>query len=153
MSLNYTIYGIKEKPELLTQAAEWFHEKWGVPLDAYRQSMEQGLQGGAVPAWYIAMQNGRIIGGLGVIDNDFHDRPDLSPNVCAVYVEEDFRSNGIAGDMLRRVCADMKRQGIDTLYLVTFHVGFYERYGWEYLCMVNGDGEDEPSRMYVHREQ
>lgn len=24
-------------------------------------------------------------------------------------------------------------------------------YGWEFLCMVQGDGEDHPSRMYIHR--
>lgn len=27
---------------------------------------------------------------------------------------------------------------------------FYERYGWQSLCMAQGDGEPEPSRMYVH---
>ena len=29
--------------------------------------------------------------------------------------------------------------------------GFYERYGWEFLCMAMGDGEIEPSRIYMHR--
>ena len=47
----------------------------------------------------------------------------------------------------------MKELGIDTLYLITDHTGFYERYGWEFFCMVQGDGEDTPSRLYVHREQ
>lgn len=46
----------------------------------------------------------------------------------------------------------MKEKGIDTLYLVTDHIGFYERYGWEFYCMVQGDGEAEMSRMYIHRE-
>lgn len=44
--------------------------------------------------------NYRIIGGMGVIENDFHDRKDLAPNVCAVYTEEDRRCNGIAGALL-----------------------------------------------------
>ena len=26
-----------------------------------------------------------------------------------------------------------------------------ERYGWEFLCMVQGDGEPDMTRMYVHR--
>ena len=38
-----------------------------------------------VPLWYVAMEEARIIGGLGVIENDFHDRKDLAPNVCAAY--------------------------------------------------------------------
>ena len=40
---------------------------------------------------------------------------------------------------------------IPPLYLVTDHTGFYERYGWEFLCMVQGDGEPEKTRMYIHR--
>lgn len=27
---------------------------------------------------------------------------------------------------------------------------FYEKYGWEFLCMVQGDGEPEMARMYIH---
>jgi len=41
--------------------------------------------------------------------------------------------------------------GIDTLYLVTDHTSFYGRYGWEFLCMVQGDGEPGMTRMYIHR--
>ena len=93
----------------------------------------------------------RIAAGIGVIENDFHDRPDLTPNVCAVYVEEAHRCRGIAGQMLQFVCADMKNMGIDTLYLVTDHTSFYERYGWEFLCMVQDSAEGTPIRMYVHR--
>ena len=49
------------------------------------------------------------------------------------------------------MCADMKTKGLDTLYLVTDHTSFYERYGWEFLCMVQGDGEPDLTRMYVHK--
>ena len=83
----------------------------------------------------------------------FHDRKDLAPNVCAVYVEEDCRCQGLAGSLLRFACRDMAARGISTLYLITDHTSFYERYGWEFLCMVRGDGEEELSRMYVHREE
>lgn len=142
-----------DRPGLKERAARWFHDKWGIPLEAYAESMEDCLRAeNPVPQWYVAMEGERIVGGLGVIENDFHDRKDLAPNVCAVYTEEDRRGNGIAGALLRCVCADMKARGIDTLYLVTDHTSFYERYGWEFLCMVQGDGEDGLTRMYIHRE-
>ena len=89
--------------------------------------------------------------GLGVIDNDFHDRKDLTPNVCAVYTEDEHRKKGLAGKLLNRVVEDMKNKGIEPLYLITDHIGFYERYGWEFLCMVQGDDEPEMTRMYIHR--
>ena len=148
--MDYSILNLREHSDLLDQAAEWFHAKWGVPLEAYRESMEQCIKGeGAVPQWYVAVDGDTIIGGLGVIENDFHDRKDLSPNVCAVYVEETHRCQGIAGALLNHICEDMAGMGVDTLYLLTDHTSFYERYGWEFLCMAQGDGEDEPSRMYV----
>ncbi len=42
------------------------------------------------------MSGDKIVGGMGVIENDFHDRKDLTPNVCAVYTEKDYCCKGIA---------------------------------------------------------
>lgn len=149
--MNYNIIRLTDRPEIKEKAAEWFHEKWGVPLEAYRESMEECLlKRNSVPQWYAAMEDDRIIGGLGVIENDFHDRKDLAPNVCAVYVEADKRGKGVAGALLNYVCRDMKEKGIGVLYLVTDHTSFYERYGWEFLCMVQGEDEPGMSRMYIH---
>lgn len=152
--MNYEIVRLTDKPQMKEAAARWFHEKWNIPLEAYEESMDACLsEKNVIPQWYMALEDDRIIGGLGVIENDFHDRKDLSPNVCAVYTEEDKRGNGIAGALLNYVCADMKAKGIDTLYLVTDHTSFYERYGWEFLCMVQGDGEPDLTRMYIHRQR
>ena len=151
---EYHIMNLREKPQWKQKAAQWFHEKWNVPVDAYLESIEESLNSeNPVQQWYLAVKEEQIIGGLGVIENDFHDRKDLTPNVCAVYVEEEFRCRGIARKMLETVCRDMKEKGIDTLYLITDHDSFYERSGWEFYCMVQGDGEEEMTRMYVHRER
>ena len=149
MPLEYVT--LRAKPELEAEAAEWFHSKWRVPKEAYLESMDACLQDETPYDWYLCLCAGRIVGGLGVIENDFHDRKDLSPNVCAVYTEEAFRGRGIAGCLLNAAVADMKAKGITLLYLLTDHTGFYERYGWEFLCPARGDGEDYLSRMYVHR--
>ena len=150
--MQYKLVRLTDEPEMMEQAALWFHQKWGIPLEAYQESMTQCLQcGGPVPQWYMAMDGERIVGGMGVIENDFHERHDLAPNVGAVYAEEDMRGQGIARALLDFISSDMKAQGIDTLYLVTSHTSLYERYGWEYYCPVMCDGEEEPSRMYIHR--
>ncbi len=71
------------------------------PSEAYKESIADCLsQMNADPQWYLAMEGNVISGGLGVIENDFHNRRDLAPNVCAVFVEEDFRCQEIAGKML-----------------------------------------------------
>ncbi|MEG0013444.1 MAG: GNAT family N-acetyltransferase [Cellulosilyticaceae bacterium] len=151
--MKYNIIKLEESEGLIEQASEWFHEKWSIPQKAYLESMKECISNTDVaPKWYVMMDNQTIIAGLGVIENDFHDRKDLTPNVCAVYVEEAYRNQGIAGQLLRFVCKEFKAKGMDTLYLITDHTSFYERYGWEFLCMVQGDGEDEMTRMYMHKE-
>lgn len=131
--MNYTILRLVDQPELKERAARWFHEKWNIPLSAYLEGMEECLKKeSAVPQWYVAVEGERIIGGLGVIANDFHNRKDLTPNVCAVFVEEDKRCNGIAGALLQFVCADMKERGITAISLEATGMGrpLYEKYGF-----------------------
>lgn len=142
---------LMEKPELKEEAAAWFHSKWGVPEDTYLECMNAYLNHETHYGWYLCLCKNKIVAGMGVIENDFHDRKDLSPNICAVYTEENYRCKGIAGTLLNMVVEDMKVKGISPIYLITDHVGFYEKYGWEYFCMVQGDGETERSRMYIHR--
>ena len=147
--LTYTT--LRDYPELKDAAASWFHSKWGVPKEAYLECMDKYLKNETEYGWYLCLDGNKIVGGMGVIENDFHDRKDLSPNVCAVYTEEAYRKNGIAGHLLDMTVEDLKSKGITPVYLVTDHTGFYERYGWEFLCMVQGDGDPDMTRMYIHR--
>ena len=147
---EYRFISLREKPELANAAARWFHDKWSVPEEAYRECMDAYLRHETAYGWYLCLCGEEIVGGLGVIENDFHDRKDLYPNVCAVYTEEAHRSKGIAGCLLDLAVEDMRAKGISPLYLLTDHVGFYERYGWEFFCMAQGDGEPHESRLYVH---
>ena len=79
---------LRDEPELKDAAAAWFHSKWGVPEQAYLDCMTAYLNRETEYGWYLCLNGDRIIGGMGVIENDFHDRKDLTPNVCAVYTEE-----------------------------------------------------------------
>lgn len=146
---KYFVTPLRERPELLDAAVCWFHEKWGIPAEAYRESMEDCLNtDGPVPRWYVVMDGDNIIAGIGVIENDFHLRRDLTPNVCAVYVEEDDRKQGLAGQLLNYACNEYASMGIHTLYLATEHTSFYERYGWEFCCMAQEEDSDHMTRMY-----
>ena len=147
---KYPYTTLREMPELKGQAAAWFHSKWGVPEEAYLKCMEAYLNHETEYGWYLCLDGGKIAGGLGVIDNDFHNRKDLTPNICALYVEEEYRCQGIAGRLLNIVVRDMKSKNITPVYLITDHTNFYERYGWEFLCMVQEEGEAGLIRMYMH---
>ena len=148
---EYRYITLREDPELKKEASRWFHSKWGVPEEAYLECMENFLDQKTEYGWYLCLDGEKIVAGLGVIENDFHDRKDLAPNICAVYTEEKYRCNGIAGKLLNMAVSDLKSKGISPVYLVTDHTGFYEKYGWEFFCMTQGDGEPDMTRMYIHK--
>ena len=64
-----------------------------------------------IPQWYVIVDGQRnTIAGAGVIENDFHDRKDLTPNLCDLFVEERKRVRGIAGvvpDFVRKDLASL----------------------------------------------
>lgn len=145
-----TIKRMCKNPELAEKAAKWFSEKWDIPVEAYYDSIQKCIeQKNNIPQWYVVLNNsGKIIAGAGVIENDFHVRKDLSPNLCALFVEEKYRKQAIAKCILNFVRKDLGNMGIEKLYLVTDHTKFYEKYSWDFLIMVNDD-DGTPERMYV----
>lgn len=140
---------LRRYPALAKAAAAWFSEKWGLPQQSYRDSIRACLgRDTGVPQWYVVLDDsGGIAAGAGLIENDFHDRPDLCPNVCALYVERAYRGRGLARALLRCIREDAARLGITTLYLITEHAGFYETCGWQY-CAMCIDDDGAPMRVY-----
>lgn len=139
-----------ENPAWQDKAAWWFSQKWNIPSEDYMESITQCIEKKtSVPQWYVMLnENQDIIAGTGVIENDFHNRKDLSPNLCALYVEEMYRNQGIAQYILEFVRKDMDNMGIEKLYLVTDHTEFYEKCGWSFLTTVK-DVNGCIERMYM----
>ena len=142
---------MRDREDLKNKKANWFHSKWGIPTEAYLKCMDAYLNKETEYGWYLCLDGEKIIGGIGVIDNDFHNRKDLTSNICAVYTEREYRNKGIARHLLNMVVDDLKSKGITPIYLVTDYTGFYEKYEWEFLCMVQCENETNLSRMYIHR--
>ncbi|ELW86107.1 GNAT family N-acetyltransferase [Acinetobacter baumannii] len=144
------ILRLSDYPQYKEMAAQWFSEKWQIPVEAYLESIQISIdQKHAIPQWYIVLNKDKhLIAGAGVIDNDFHECKDLTPNLCALFVEENYRNQNIAKQILDFVREDLSNQGIQTLYLITDHTEFYEKCGWRFLMLVK-DEEGEMVRMYV----
>lgn len=143
------ILRLSDYPQYKEMAAQWFSEKWQIPVEAYLESIQISIdQKHAIPQWYIVLNKDKyLIAGAGVIDNDFHERKDLTPNLCALFVEENYRNQNIAKQILDFVREDLSNQGIQTLYLITDHTEFYEKCGWRFLTLVKD--EEEIGRAHV----
>ena len=139
---------IRDMPALIDNAAEWFADKWGIPIREYSESMHESMtEASHIPQWYIVLHKNKIIAGAGVIENDFHSRKDLTPNLCALYVEEEFRKKGVARRILDFARKDMANFGFSDIYLITDHANFYEKCGWKFLTTAYDD-EGRKVRVY-----
>lgn len=146
--MNYKFVTLRERKDLSLDASKFFSSKWGIDVEAYYQSINDYINHKTDYGWYLCLDNNKIVGGIGVIDNDFHERKDLFPNLCALYVEEEYRNNGIGGNLLKMAVKALKSKGIDKVYLITEHINYYERYGFKFLTMVKTTDDDSYLRMY-----
>ncbi|HAA14049.1 MAG TPA: GNAT family N-acetyltransferase [Cytophagales bacterium] len=143
------ILSVREYPEMVDLAIRYFQQSWpGTWPIIYEDCIRHAVTSRQpLPQWYLLQQDGEIIGGAGLITNDFISRMDLYPWLCALFVDEAHRRNGYANLLMQRVQEDTKAAGFDRLYLSTEHVGYYERYGWEYLGQGYHPWKEE-SRIY-----
>jgi len=133
----FAVIHISDHPELIPLASHWFSQKFSVPMEAYKESMyDSTASSSGVPSWYVIMADEKIVAGLGVIENDFHQRKDLTPNICAVFVEPEYRKKGLARMLLNHACQELSTHGINTCYLTTDHTDFYEHCGWQFYQMI-----------------
>ena len=142
------IIDIREYPEWIDQGAEFFSTRWGLPKSLYAESINASLTTNyPVPRWYLMLRDDEIIGGCGLIDNDFMVRTDLCPWLCALYIEPDERGQRYGEQFLEHVRIEAAKLGFEKVYLNTDHVDYYEKYNWRYLGdFAHTSGED--TRVY-----
>lgn len=122
-----------DNPKMIERVAAYFSRAWGIPYLEYVKSLRAALSTEVgVPLWYLLLDGEEIVGGVGVIENDFHKRRDLTPNICALIVNEEYRGRGLARGLIERVCEDLRVCNISDVYLITTHTELYERLGFEY---------------------
>ena len=146
---RYQILSIKDIPHYCERAVDWFASKWGIEREEYEKSFTECLQkNDSLPQRYLVLdQDDEIIGGCGLIRNDFVDRLDLYPYLCALFMEPRARGHAMGAKLLQRARTDAAVLGYDKLYLCTDHASYYEKYGWQYIAVGRHPG-GSTSRIY-----
>lgn len=144
------IVSVRKYPEYAERAIRYFPQKFGVAREIYDDCITNSLNStSTLPQWYLMTDShDNIIGGAGIIPNDFVSRMDIGPYLCALYIEPEWRCRGLAGILINRVKEDAARFGYENLYLCTDLQGFYERYGWHFIGYGHHPWGDT-SRIYV----
>ena len=81
--------------------------------------------------WFLMFDRNEIIGGCGLITNDFLSRMDIYPWLCALYVDEKYRNQGLGGKLIEYTARTALELGYVNLYCCTDHIGYYEKYSFE----------------------
>jgi len=143
------IISIRENPAYAERAVDYFSSKWSsVSRIIYEDSINHSINAeNPLPQWYLLYDNEEIVGCAGLITNDFISRMDLYPWICALFIEEKYRGNSYGALLLEKTKEDSLKNGFKNVYLCTGHIGYYEKYGFEYI----GQGYHpwgEESRIY-----
>jgi len=145
------IVSIKNHPEYKDIAIKYFQSNWASEnsMMVYDDCITNCITtSNPLPMWYLLMDNKKVIGCAGLITNDFISRMDLYPWLCALYIEEEYRGKAYGSILIEQAKTDAKEFGFSNLYLCTDHIGYYEKFGFEYI----GDGYHpwgETSRIYT----
>lgn len=132
------ILSVKEHPGRAREFIAFFQKHWAneKSMMVYEDCILSCLDSPSpLPQWYLLTDGDAVVGGAGLITNDFISRGDLWPWLCALYVEKEYRGHEYGGLLLAHAKEEAKKAGFGSLYLCTDHVGYYERYGFEFLAM------------------
>jgi GNAT superfamily N-acetyltransferase len=136
MSLAFTISDLRQRPEFFDCVADRIWQGWwetnGYPLGYIEGRLKENLQDTPIPLALVAHDGSAFLGTASVIASDLDERPELTPWVAAVWVEESARNHGIGAalvDAAARACVAL---GFTRAYLCARPrmTGFYERLGW-----------------------
>jgi N-acetylglutamate synthase-like GNAT family acetyltransferase len=146
------IISIRETPTFKDIAISYFQSKWpGVLPIIYEDCINHSLTtSNPLPQWYLLERETEIIGCAGLITNDFISRMDLYPWVCAIYIDENHRGNNYGSLLIEKAKMDSKNANFESLYLCTDHIGYYEKFGFEYIGQGYHPWGDE-SRIYQYK--
>jgi GNAT superfamily N-acetyltransferase len=121
----------------LTMVATWQFQQWrhlspSTSFDAWRQELRGQCGPRGVPSVFVALTDGEPVGTASLVHEDMEVRRELSPWLASVFVAPEWRGQGIASRLVRRVEAEARQAGIERLYLFTpDQQALYRRLGWE----------------------
>jgi GNAT superfamily N-acetyltransferase len=136
MPLPYTISDLRQQPQFFDSVADRIWQAWWQPngylLEYITGRLKENLQDTPIPLALVAHDGGTFLGTASLIASDLDERPELTPWVAAVWVEEIARGHGIGAALIERATRACFALGFPRVYLCARvrMTGFYQRLGW-----------------------
>lgn len=143
------IISVRKNPGYKERAIQYLQNSWSeISPIIYEDCIANCINAAQVlPQWYLLEKDNKIIGCAGLVTNDFISRMDLYPWLCALFIEEEYRGHNYGNLLIEQAKKDTKEFGFIFLNLSTHHIGYYEKFGFQYIGQGYHPWEEE-SRIY-----
>lgn len=133
--MDVQIINLADRIDLIDLVSKWRWNEWlsDSPLEYVKYSTKHNLQRDRIPMTFMALVNDRPVGTVALWMNDLSCRQDLSPWLASLYVDEEYRNMGIGAKLQAHAISVARDLNYEKLYLITDHVGYYERFGWTFM--------------------
>ena len=138
---------IGNHPDLIPLIASWHQQQWQhispeltTNLRIKKYSSYASKPG--IPCSILALIEGKPAGSASLVESDMSTHPHLHPWLASVYVDNTFRRQGIASQLIDKIIEISRNIGVETLYLFTpDQSDFYQKRGWKILENYTYNGE------------
>ncbi|WP_055108583.1 GNAT family N-acetyltransferase [Paenibacillus ihumii] len=142
--MDIRIVNLADREDCLDNVSRWLWQEWGSgsAFEYIRYAVQHNTQTDRIPMTFVAIADDEPIGTVSLWMNDLKCRQDLYPWVASLYVAEAKRRMGVGERLQAHAIDEARKLGYPHLYLLTDHVGYYERFGWAYKELApKGDGQ------------
>ncbi|HEU5114821.1 MAG TPA: GNAT family N-acetyltransferase [Candidatus Paceibacterota bacterium] len=135
--MEIEIKNLADCREHLSLVSEWLWREWnsddGRSVKDVEYRTEHCLEKDRVPMTFVALFKDKPIGTYSLWTNDLKTRQDLTPWLSVLYVVPEMRGKGLGTLLQQHAISQAKKLKYESLYLITDHVGYYEKAGWVFL--------------------
>ncbi|MGB9098966.1 GNAT family N-acetyltransferase [Erwinia sp.] len=138
------IVPLAEAKDHIETVTDWLWQAFGSENSRpfFASIMASSLSGADLPLTWVAVDDDRAVGTVGLWRCDLISRQDLFPWLASLYVDESYRGRGLSEQLQQRVMAESRLRGFKHLYLYSACADYYERFGWHFI----GDALDYPDK-------
>ena len=141
--LNIEIHHLKDRPQHTNVVAKMIYEEFVVKTkstmtlpevrDFFSKTTKETF-----PKTFVAILDEKCIGTVSIFASDYEKRPQYTPWLASLFVDEKYRGYGIAQQLIKTVL----QSGYKEIYLKTESAGaYYQKRGWTLLEKLEENNE------------
>ena len=108
---------------------EFWRDRAGYSAEHFERRLAEAGAAGRIPLSFLALEDGRPVGTINLVDNDDEARTHLRPWLAALAVVADRRRSGVGRALVGRLLDEAAALGFREVYLGTDAPAYYARFG------------------------